>query len=209
GCSSSNVQAGTKSRLEVSSSVREEIPEQQVEVPPPQSPLGKRTSGEAASAQKRPRISGGLLRDFCPMDRSFDASGYIESNFLGPRAVEALRDYDPIESFRWAEWAMLRSATIMKSIEPRLTVADQWENRCAKLTGELKMLTQQKAVIEKEKVQAEKAKSKAEEDLAASLTAAKERDVELQRLRDREAGFLADLELAKKKLSEEKSRADK
>ncbi|MED6111748.1 hypothetical protein PIB30_055141 [Stylosanthes scabra] len=71
------------------------------------------------------------------------------------------------------------------------------------------MLTQQKAGIEKEKVEAEKAKSKAEEDLAVSLTVAKEKDVELQRLRDREAGFLADLELAKKKLSEKKSRADK
>ncbi|MED6217469.1 hypothetical protein PIB30_018105 [Stylosanthes scabra] len=133
------------------------------------------------------------------MDRSFDAFGYIESNFLGPRAVEALRDYDPMESIRWAEWAMLRSAKIVKSIVPRLTIADQWENRCAKLTGELKMLTQQKAGIEKEKVEAEKAKSKVEEDLAASLTAAKEKD----------AGFLANLELAKKKLLEEKSRADK
>ncbi|MED6111747.1 hypothetical protein PIB30_055140 [Stylosanthes scabra] len=127
GGSSSNVQGGTEARLEVSSPVQEE-PEQQVEVPPPPSLLGKTATGEAASAQKRPRISEGSQRDFCPMDRSFNASGYIESNFLGHRAVEALRDYDPMESLCWAKWAMLRSATIMKSIEPRLTLADQWEN---------------------------------------------------------------------------------
>ncbi|MED6204077.1 hypothetical protein PIB30_005804 [Stylosanthes scabra] len=209
GGSSSNVQAGTESRLEVSSPVRKEMPEQQVEVPPPSSSLGKRTSGEVGSAQKRPRVSEGSQRDFCPMDRSFDASGYIESNFLGPRAVEALRDYDPMESLRWAEWAMLRSATIMKSIEPRLTLADQWENRCAKLTGDLKLLNQQKADAEKGKEEAEAAKSKAEKDLEASLADVNEKGVELQRLKDREAGFLVDLELAKKGLSEEKSRADK
>ncbi|MED6217542.1 hypothetical protein PIB30_018751 [Stylosanthes scabra] len=58
-------------------------------------------------------------------------------------------------------------------------------------------------------MEAEEAKSKAEEYLAASLAAAKEKDVELQCLRDREAGFLADLELAKKELLEEKNRADR
>ncbi|MED6143747.1 hypothetical protein PIB30_008693 [Stylosanthes scabra] len=195
---------------QVSSSALEgEMPKQQVEAPPPPSSLGKRTSGEAGSAQKRPRVSEGSQQDVCPMDRSFNASGYIESNFLGPRAVEALRNYDPTESLHWAEWAMLRSATIMKSIELRLTLADQWENLCVKLTRELKMLTQQKTGIEKEKVEAEEAKSKAEEDLAASLTAVKEKDVELHVLRDREAGFLADLELAKKELLEDKSRANK
>ncbi|MED6187544.1 hypothetical protein PIB30_077517, partial [Stylosanthes scabra] len=40
---------------------------------------------------------------------------------------DVLKDYDPMESIRWAEWASLRSATIMKSIEPRLMAADQWE----------------------------------------------------------------------------------
>ncbi|MED6180357.1 hypothetical protein PIB30_009425 [Stylosanthes scabra] len=209
GGSSSNVGGGTENRLEVSSPIRKEMPEQQVEVPPPPSPLGKRGSGEAASAQKRPRISEGSQRDFCSMDRSFDASAYIESNILGPRAREALWDYDPMESLRWVEWAMLRSATIMKSIEPRLTVANQWGNRCVRLTGELKLLSQQKADIEKAKEEAEKAKSQAEKDLEASLADAKEKVTELQRLRDREVGLLADLESAKKKSSEEKSRADK
>ncbi|MED6215757.1 hypothetical protein PIB30_001378 [Stylosanthes scabra] len=190
GGSSSNVEGGAGSRPEVSSLIREEVPEPQVELPPLSSSLGKRGAEEAASAQKRPRISEGSQRDFCPMDRSFDASGHIEANFLGPQAMEALRDYDPMENLRWAEWAMLRSTTIMKSIESRLTLADQWEHRCGN-------------------EEAEAAKSKAEKDLEAALADAKEKSIELQRLRDRKAGFLADLELAKKGLSEEKNRADK
>ncbi|MED6118225.1 hypothetical protein PIB30_000852 [Stylosanthes scabra] len=208
GGSSSNIEGGAGNRSEVSFPIRDEVPEHQVEIPPPTSSLGNRGVEEAASAQKRPRISEGSQRDFCPMDRSFDASGYIEANFLGPRAVEALRDYDPMESLCWAEWAMLRSATIMKSIEPRLTLADQWEHRCVKLTGDLKLLNQQNADVEMEKEEAKAAKSKAEKDLEAALADAKEKGVELQRLRDREAGLLVDLEFAKKKLSEEKSRAD-
>ncbi|MED6135760.1 hypothetical protein PIB30_049650 [Stylosanthes scabra] len=115
-------------------------------------------------------------------DRSFDASGYIESNFLGPRALEALRDYDPMESLRWVEWAMLRSTTIMKSIEPRRLMQRRGRRRLRRLSPKLRR---------------------------TALADAKEKGVELQCLKDREAGFLADLELAKKGLSEEKSRADK
>ncbi|MED6216008.1 hypothetical protein PIB30_003654 [Stylosanthes scabra] len=100
GGSSSNVEGGSGNRPEVSCPIPEEVPEHQVEIHPPSSSLGKRGAKEAASAQKRPRISEGSHRDFCPMDRSFDASGYIEANFLGPRAVEVLRDYDPMESLR-------------------------------------------------------------------------------------------------------------
>ncbi|MED6139249.1 hypothetical protein PIB30_082046 [Stylosanthes scabra] len=44
-----------------------------------------------------------------------------------PPKKGALRDYDPVESVRWAEWAMLRAVTILKSVEPRLTVADEVE----------------------------------------------------------------------------------
>ncbi|MED6149429.1 hypothetical protein PIB30_062285 [Stylosanthes scabra] len=73
---------------------------------------------------KRPRTSEGGSKDVCPMDRSFDASGFIEANLLGPRAQEVLRDSDPVESVRWAKWAMLRAATILKSAEPCLTVAE-------------------------------------------------------------------------------------
>ncbi|MED6144035.1 hypothetical protein PIB30_011537 [Stylosanthes scabra] len=96
----------------------------------------------------------------------------------------------------------------MKSVEPRLILADQWEHRCAKLTGDLKMLNQQKADVEKEKEEVEVAKSKAEKDLEATLADAKGKGIELQRSKDREAGLLADLESAKKRCSEEKSRAD-
>ncbi|MED6172470.1 hypothetical protein PIB30_050404 [Stylosanthes scabra] len=209
GGGSSTVGGGADGRPEVSSPIREEEPEQQVEVVPP-SPLGKRANDEAITAQKRPRTSEGSQRDFCPMDRSFDASSYIENNFLDPRAREALQDYDPMESIHWVEWAMLRATTVMKSIEPRLTLADQWEHRCAKLTGDLKLLNQQKAEVEKEKEkeEAKSAKSKAEKDLEAALADAKEKGVELQCLRDREAGLLVDVESTKKKLLEEKSRAD-
>ncbi|MED6187278.1 hypothetical protein PIB30_074915 [Stylosanthes scabra] len=207
GGGSSIVGGETNARPEVSSPIREEGPEQQVETVPPSS-LGKRVNDETITAQKRPRTSEGSHRDLCPMDRSFDASSYIENNFLGPRAREALQDYDPMESIRWAEWAMLRAATVMKSIEPRLTLADQWEHRCAKLTGDLKLLNQQKAEAEKEKEEAETAKSKAEKDLETALADGKEKGVELQRLRDREASLLADVEAAKKGFLDEKSRAD-
>ncbi|MED6203776.1 hypothetical protein PIB30_002540 [Stylosanthes scabra] len=208
GGGSSTAGGETNARPEVLSPVRDEGPEQQVETVPPSS-LGKRVNDEAITAQKRPRTSEGSHRDFCLMDRSFDASSYIENNFLGPRAREALQDYDPMESIRWAEWAMLRAATIMKSIEPRLTLADQWEHRCAKLTGDLKLLNQQKTEVEKEKEEAETAKSKAEKDLEVALADAKEKGIELQRLKDREAGLLADVEAAKKELLDERSQADR
>ncbi|MED6155662.1 hypothetical protein PIB30_007170 [Stylosanthes scabra] len=128
---------------------------------------------------------------------------------MGPHAREVLLDCDPMESLCWAQLAMLRSATIMKSVEPRLTVADQWERRCVELTRNLKVLNQQKVDVEKEKDEAESAKVKAEKDLESALANGKEKDVELQRLRDREVGLLTDAEGLKKKLSEEKARADK
>ncbi|MED6142860.1 hypothetical protein PIB30_001632 [Stylosanthes scabra] len=205
---SSTAGGGTDTHPEVSSPIREEGLEQQIEIVPP-SPLGKWANDEAVTAQKRPRTSEGSQRDFCPMDQSFDASTYIKSDFLGPRAREALQDYDPMVSIRWAQcamlrsaqWAMLRSATIMKSVEPRMTLADQWEHRCAKLTGDLKLLNQQKADVDKEKEEAETANSKAEKDLEAALADAKEKGVELQRLKDREAeASLASTEQARQEL---------
>ncbi|MED6216009.1 hypothetical protein PIB30_003655 [Stylosanthes scabra] len=96
----------------------------------------------------------------------------------------------------------------MKSIEPRLTLADQWEHRCVKLMGDLKLLNQQKANVEKEKEEVEAAKSKADKDLESALADSKEKGVELQRLRDREASLLADLRSAGEKFTTEKSRAD-
>ncbi|MED6188599.1 hypothetical protein PIB30_087425 [Stylosanthes scabra] len=76
GGGSSNVGGGVDTHLEVSSSIREEGLEQQVEIIL-DSPLGKRTNDETVTVQKRPRTSEGSQRDFCPMDRSFEASAYI------------------------------------------------------------------------------------------------------------------------------------
>ncbi|MED6160685.1 hypothetical protein PIB30_053764 [Stylosanthes scabra] len=103
---------------------------------------------------------------------------------------------------------MLRAATIMKAIEPRLTLADQWEHRCVKLTGDMKLLNQQKTEVEKEKEEVVTAKSKAEKDLEDALADARGKGIELQCLRDREAGLSADVEAAKKGLLAEKSRAN-
>ncbi|MED6155661.1 hypothetical protein PIB30_007169 [Stylosanthes scabra] len=58
GGGSSNVGGGADVRLEVSSPIREEGPERQVEVVPP-SPPRKRANDEMTSAQKRPRTSEG------------------------------------------------------------------------------------------------------------------------------------------------------
>ncbi|MED6121449.1 hypothetical protein PIB30_030167 [Stylosanthes scabra] len=174
GGGSSNVGGGATAQLEISSPIQEERPEEQVEVVP-LSPSGKPANDEMTSARKRPRVSDASERDLCPIDRSFEASGFIESNFMGPRALEALRDYDPIESTRWVQWAMLRSATILKS----------------------------------GKAEAKSAKSQAEKDLEAALKATKEKDVEVQRLKDREVNLLAELESTKKQVTTEKARADK
>ncbi|MED6160686.1 hypothetical protein PIB30_053765 [Stylosanthes scabra] len=89
GGGSSTAGGDTNARPEVSSPVRKEEPEPQTETVPSSS-LGKRANDEVIAAQKKPRTSEGPHRDFCPMDRSFDASSYIEKNLLGPRAREAL-----------------------------------------------------------------------------------------------------------------------
>ncbi|MED6140318.1 hypothetical protein PIB30_092030 [Stylosanthes scabra] len=100
----------------------------------------------------------------------------------------------------------------MKSVEPRLTLADQWEDLCANLTGDLKFLNQQKVKAEKKKLEADQAKSKAEEDLkSASVNIKlleKEKDVEIERLKGREADLSIEIEDLQKKIFEEKSRAD-
>ncbi|MED6170511.1 hypothetical protein PIB30_031748 [Stylosanthes scabra] len=119
--------------------------------------------------------------------RSVLPARVLLANLLGPRAQEALRDYDPIESVRWAEWVMLRSATILKSIEPCLTMVDEVNCRNNKLLGDLKVLDLQKVVLEEEKAEAISVKLKAEEDLrmaGVKLEAlGKEKDQEIERLR--------------------------
>ncbi|MED6215805.1 hypothetical protein PIB30_001422 [Stylosanthes scabra] len=100
GGSSMNVEEGIEDRV-VSSPIQEEGPEVAVEVPPV-SMAKKLGNDEGTSTQKRTRLSEGSQRDFCPMDRSFDATGFIESNLLTPGAREILQDHDPMESLRWA-----------------------------------------------------------------------------------------------------------
>ncbi|MED6191651.1 hypothetical protein PIB30_002461 [Stylosanthes scabra] len=64
---------------------------------PPSS--NRRSIPVESSAAKRHRTET-PARKFSPLDRSFDASKFIADNLLGPKAPEALRDYDPVKSFR-------------------------------------------------------------------------------------------------------------
>ncbi|MED6143728.1 hypothetical protein PIB30_008675 [Stylosanthes scabra] len=136
------------------------VREQQVSSPVP----SKRSGPTETSAAKRQRTETSA-REFSPLDRSFDASKFIAENLLGPKAQEALRDYDPVESFRWVQWALLKSATIMKSVEPRLTMMDEAERHNQRLVGDLKALNLQKMVLEEQLKDVTAAKGKAEEDL--------------------------------------------
>ncbi|MED6173481.1 hypothetical protein PIB30_059928 [Stylosanthes scabra] len=169
-----------------------------------------RVRGRAGS--KRPRVSEEGPREFSAIDRSFDASSFIGLHLLGPQASETLRDYDPVESVRWVEWAMLGSTTILKSIEPRLTMADEVGRRNEKLLGDLKVLNLQKVVLEEQKAEAVAAQLKAEEDLRSAKTALealkKEKDEEVSRLRRREAKLTSEGERLRGLVAEEKVRAD-
>ncbi|MED6127045.1 hypothetical protein PIB30_084339 [Stylosanthes scabra] len=183
---------------------------------PPPSPRvrsGKCPADDAIAEPKRPWVSEGTNREFCSMDHSFDASGFIASNLLGPRAQKVLKDYDPMESIRWAEWASLRAATIMKSIEPRLMAADQWEGRCIKLNGNLKALDLQRIEANKGKLVAEQARVKAEGDLK-SLSGKlevleREKVQEAERRKNRESELEGEIRDLRKSVSDEKARADK
>ncbi|MED6117359.1 hypothetical protein PIB30_109283 [Stylosanthes scabra] len=193
--------------VEVSSPVGDEIV-----LPPPPSPKKRRSAVEGLNDPKRVRSSEGGSRDFCPLDRSFDAPGFIESHLLGPRAQEVLRDCDPVESVRWAEWAMIRAATIMKSVEPRLTIAAEAERLNAKLLGDVKALNLQKMVLEEEKADAVQAKSKVEDDLKVLKVelekSEREKKVEIDRLKRREEELLSEVERFRGLAAEEKVRAD-
>ncbi|MED6196037.1 hypothetical protein PIB30_043454 [Stylosanthes scabra] len=172
----------------------------------------KRAAEGGLAGSKRPRVSEEGPCEFSAMDRSFDASSFIGSHLLGPQASETLRDYDPVESVRWAEWAMLRSATILKSIEPRLTMADEVGRRNEKLLGDLKVLNLQKVVLEEQKAETVAAQLKAEEDLRSakvSLEALKmEKDEEVGRLKHREMELTSEGERLRGLVAEEKVRAD-
>ncbi|MED6208777.1 hypothetical protein PIB30_048462 [Stylosanthes scabra] len=120
------------------------------------------------------------------LDRSFDASKFIAENLLGPKVQEVLRDYDSVESFRWVQWALLKFATIMKSVEPRLTMMDEAERHNQRLIGDLKAPHLQKVVLEEQLKDAVAAKGKAEEDWK---TAGKNLEV-LQQKKDGEIATL-------------------
>ncbi|MED6142961.1 hypothetical protein PIB30_002248 [Stylosanthes scabra] len=124
----------------------------------------KRSMPVETSAAKRQRTETST-REFSPLDRSFDASKFIAEKLLGPKAQEVLRDYDPVESFRWVQWALLKSATIMKSVEPRLTMIDEAERHNQRLVGDLKALNLQKVLLEEQLKDAAAAKGKVEDDL--------------------------------------------
>ncbi|MED6186129.1 hypothetical protein PIB30_063887 [Stylosanthes scabra] len=211
GVGSSNVGGVEGPVHEVSSPVLDEsLPS----LPPsPRARPGKRPADDATAGPKRPRLSEGTNREFCSMDRSFDASGFIASNLLGPRAQEVLKDYDPMESIRWAEWASFRAATTMKSIEPRLMAADQWEGQCVKLNGDLKALDLQRIEVEKGKLVAEQARVKAEgnmKSLSLKLEALEREKVqEAERQKDRESELEGEIWDLRKSVSDEKARADK
>ncbi|MED6126451.1 hypothetical protein PIB30_078593 [Stylosanthes scabra] len=182
--------------VEISSPIEEEIP-----LPPPPSPKRRRSAVEDSSGPKRSRTLEGGSTDFCALDRSFDASGFVESHLLGPKAQEVLRDCDPLESVRWAEWAMIRAATIMKPVEPRLSIAEELERRNARLLADAKMLSLQKM-----------AKLKVEEDLKVVKVELevleREKDAEVDRFRRREEGLQAEVEKFRGLAAEEKVRAD-
>ncbi|MED6127946.1 hypothetical protein PIB30_092921 [Stylosanthes scabra] len=181
-------------------------------VPEGESSTGKWAAEGGLASSKRPRLSEEGPREFSVMDCSFDASSFIGSHLLGPQASETLRDYDPVESVSWAEWTMLRSAMILKSIEPRLTVADEVGRCNEKLLGDLKVLNLQKVVLEEQKAEAVVAQLKAEEDLRSAKAALealkKEKDEEVCRLKRREVELTSEGERLHGLVAEEKVRAD-
>ncbi|MED6213803.1 hypothetical protein PIB30_096888 [Stylosanthes scabra] len=204
GESSSGVGREVDQLVDISSPLREE------EFVHASSSPKKRAAEGGLAGSKRPRVSE--EGEFSAMDRSFDASSFIGSHLLGPQASETLRDYDPVESVRWAEWTMLGSATILKSIEPRLTVADEVGRRNEKLLGDLKVLNLQKVVLEEQKAEAVAAQLKVEEDLRSAKAALealkKEKDEEVGRLKCREMELTSEGERLRGLVAEEKVRAD-
>ncbi|MED6133026.1 hypothetical protein PIB30_024551 [Stylosanthes scabra] len=145
----------------------------------------KRSIPMESSAAKRQRTETSA-REFSPVDHSFNASRFIAENLLGPKAQEVLHDHNPVESFRWVQWALIKSATIMKSVEPRLTMADEAERHNQRLVGDLKALNLQKVVLEEQLKDVAVAKKKVDGDLKAA-----EKNLEvLKQKKDEEAAVL-------------------
>ncbi|MED6157990.1 hypothetical protein PIB30_028700 [Stylosanthes scabra] len=160
---------------------------------------GVGVADDVASPRQRTETSA---CEFSPLDRSFDASKFIVDHLLGPKAQEALQDYDPVESFRWVQWALLKSATIMKSVEPRLTMKDEAERHNQRLISDLKALNLQKMVLEEQLKDVTAAKGKAEEDLKGV-----EKNLEVLKQKKEEGiatfqGWIKELELELLKLKD-------
>ncbi|MED6141218.1 hypothetical protein PIB30_101084 [Stylosanthes scabra] len=183
---------------EINREVASLVREQHVSSPSP----SRRSVPIETSGAKRQRTETSA-REFSPLDRSFDASKFIAKNLLGPRAQEALRDYDPVESFRWVQWALLKSATIMKSVEPRLVMMGEAERYNQRLVGDLKALNLQKVVLEEQLKDVVAAKDKAEGDLKTK------KDAEVATLWDRINKLESEVKDLKDFVAAEKVRADR
>ncbi|MED6204709.1 hypothetical protein PIB30_011389 [Stylosanthes scabra] len=151
-------------------------------------------------------------REFSPLDRSFDASKFIAENLLGPKAQEVLRDYDPDESFRWVQWALLKSATIMKSVEPGQTMMDEAERHNQQLVGDLKALNLQKVVLEEQLKDAVVAKGKLEEGLKSAKknleVLRQKKDEEVATIQGRVNELESEVQKLRDSVAAEKARAD-
>ncbi|MED6162148.1 hypothetical protein PIB30_067595 [Stylosanthes scabra] len=94
----------------------------------------------------------------------------------------------------------------------RLTIADEMERRNAKLLGDAKAFNLQRVALEEEKANAIRGTLKAEEDLKALSvkleTLGKEKDYEIDRLRRREEGLLAEVERFRGLAAEEKKQCE-
>ncbi|MED6155431.1 hypothetical protein PIB30_005283 [Stylosanthes scabra] len=172
----------------------------------------KHSLPEGSAAAKRQRTKGSS-REFTALNRSFDASSFIPTHLLVPKAREALRDYDPVESIRWTEWAMLKLATIMKSMEPSVFKLLEVERLNTKLVGDLKSLNLQKVTLEEQLKDAVTAKDKVYGDLKVAkknLEALRQKkDEEVEVLQGRVKELESEVTELKVSVASEKTRADR
>ncbi|MED6175069.1 hypothetical protein PIB30_075026 [Stylosanthes scabra] len=183
-------------------------------ITPPVGPTpGTRDAPEEGSTAAKRQRTEGSSRDFTALYRSFDASSFVATYLLAPKVQEVLRDYDPVESIRWAEWPMLKSATIMKSMEPSLFKLMEAERQNTKLVGDLKSLNLQKVALEEQLKDAALAKDKAEADLKAAEknleTLRQKRDEEVGALQGRAKELESEVTELKISVASEKTRANR
>ncbi|MED6221090.1 hypothetical protein PIB30_051090 [Stylosanthes scabra] len=183
--------------VEISSPAEEEIP-----LPPPPSPKRRRSAVEDLSDPKRARTFEGGLGIFVPWTDLLMLLDSLRVTYLAPRR----RRFSGI-AILWRA-----AATIMKLVEPRLSIAEEVERWNAKLLADAKTLNLQKMVLEEEKADAIRAKLKVEEDLKALKAklerSEREKKAEVDRFQRREEGFQAEVEKFRGLAAEEKVRAD-